>query len=138
MTDKLSIGEVARQAGLRTSAVRYYESVGVLPEPQRLNGRRRYTPDTVQMLQTIQLAQQAGFSITEIRALFYGFTTDAPPAEYWRPLVVQKLHAIEQTIAQAHQMRAILQSLIHCGSARLEDCLLPTPPCADCADQPSG
>ncbi len=40
----LSIGEVARQVGLRTSAIRYYESVRLLPEAERISGRRRYEP----------------------------------------------------------------------------------------------
>ncbi len=46
----LSIGEVAAQVGLRTSAVRYYEDAGLLPEPERVSGRRRYGPETVDRL----------------------------------------------------------------------------------------
>lgn len=49
----LTIGQVARQVGLKTSAIRYYESVGVLPEPGRAAGQRRYTDETVRRLQVI-------------------------------------------------------------------------------------
>lgn len=43
----MSIGEVARRTGVRTSALRYYERVGVLPRPGRTNGRRRYDGDVL-------------------------------------------------------------------------------------------
>lgn len=125
MQDELTIGQVARQTGLRTSAVRYYESAGLLPEPPRRNGRRRYDPAAIQMLRIIQLAQQAGFTIAEIRSLFAGFAAEAPPDEQWRPLVERKLQEVEHALVRGQQMRALLSNLIRCGSARLEDCLLP-------------
>jgi MerR family transcriptional regulator, redox-sensitive transcriptional activator SoxR len=122
--EELSIGEVARLAGMRTSALRYYESIGLLPEPRRVNGRRRYDPSTVQMLSIIHLAQQAGFTMAEIQALFYGFAAETPPGERWRPLVEQKLQEVEALIARAHKMQAMLKNLLRCGCARLEDCLI--------------
>ena len=48
MIGKLTISEVARQAGIRASAIRYYESVGLLPPPQRVSGQRRYHEDAEQ------------------------------------------------------------------------------------------
>ena len=64
--DDLAIGDVARRAGIRPSALRYYESIGLLPQPRRVNGRRRYDESTVRMLKLIQLAQGAGFTVAEI------------------------------------------------------------------------
>ena len=64
--DDLAIGDVARQAGIRPSAVRYYESIGLLPAPRRVSGRRRYDRNTVQLLKIVQLAQQ---KIAELDAL---------------------------------------------------------------------
>ena len=49
---RLTIGEVARRAGMRTSRIRYYESVGLLPEPERISGMRRYDADVLQRLPT--------------------------------------------------------------------------------------
>ena len=66
MTEELTIGEVARRAGIRTSAIRYYESVGLLPAPPRMSGRRRYDPSIVQRLAVLHLAQEAGFTMAEI------------------------------------------------------------------------
>ena len=54
--EELVIGEVARRAGIRPSALRYYESIGLMPAPKRVNGRRRYDESTVQMLRVVQLA----------------------------------------------------------------------------------
>jgi MerR family redox-sensitive transcriptional activator SoxR len=120
--EELTIGEVARRAGVRTSALRYYESIGLLSAPQRVNGRRRYDPSTVQLLGVIQLAQQAGFTIAEIQTLFHGFAAETPPAERWRPLVEHKLGEIEALIARAQQMKRILETLLGCGCLRLEEC----------------
>ncbi|HEU4324542.1 MAG TPA: MerR family transcriptional regulator [Roseiflexaceae bacterium] len=122
--DDLSIGELARQAGLRTSAVRYYESVGLLPAPRRVGGRRRYDERTLHMLALIRLAQQAGFAVTEIQTLFAGFAETSLPGEQWRALVTQKLGEINARIAQAQRMQTLLAGLLRCGHARLEDCLI--------------
>src|SRR4051812_4829529 len=57
----LTIGEVARRTGLATSSIRYYERIGLLPEPSRLQGQRRYDADVVGKLGFIGVAQSAGF-----------------------------------------------------------------------------
>ena len=65
----LTIGELARRAGRRASSIRYYEQIGLLPEPGRVGGQRRYRPDSVRTLAVIDTAQRAGLSLDEIRAL---------------------------------------------------------------------
>jgi MerR family redox-sensitive transcriptional activator SoxR len=65
----LTIGEVAKLVGVNASAIRYYESIGVLPEPDRDHGQRRYTRDTVWRLQVIDIAKRAGFSLDDARLL---------------------------------------------------------------------
>lgn len=65
--DQLTIGETARRAGVRPSALRYYESVGLLDAPRRISGRRRYDSQVLNRLSVIRLAQDAGFTIAEIR-----------------------------------------------------------------------
>jgi len=66
---ELTIGEVARRAGVATSSIRYYESIGVLPEPDRLHGQRRYRSDVLGKLGFIGDAQSAGFKLDEVEAL---------------------------------------------------------------------
>ena len=70
---QLSISQVARQASIRPSAIRYYERVGLLPQPQRRGGQRRYDHDVLPRLIIIQRARQLGFTLSEIRQLFFGF-----------------------------------------------------------------
>ena len=120
--EELVIGEVARRAGIRPSALRYYESIGLLPAPKRVNGRRRYDESTVQMLRVVQLAQQAGFTVAEIQTLLHGFAPDTPPAARWRPLAQQKIAELDGLIVRAQQMKLILEAGLDCGCLRLEDC----------------
>jgi MerR family transcriptional regulator, redox-sensitive transcriptional activator SoxR len=119
---ELPIGEVARQAGIRPSALRYYESIGLMPAPKRVSGRRRYDESTIQMLKVVQLAQQAGFTVAEIQTLLHGFAPDTPPAERWDLLARQKLQELDALIERAQHMKRILETGLHCGCLRLEDC----------------
>jgi len=120
--EELAIGEVARRAGIRPSALRYYESIGLMPAPKRLSGRRRYDESTVQMLRVIQLAQHAGFTVAEIQTLLHGFAPDTPPAARWKPLAQQKIAELDALMARAQQMKYILENGLNCGCLRLEDC----------------
>jgi MerR family transcriptional regulator, redox-sensitive transcriptional activator SoxR len=120
--EELPIGEVARQAGIRPSALRYYESIGLMPAPKRISGRRRYDESTVQMLRVVQLAQAAGFTVAEIQTLLHGFAPDTPPAARWRPLAQQKIAELDALIARVQQMKFILETGLNCGCLRLEDC----------------
>jgi MerR family transcriptional regulator, redox-sensitive transcriptional activator SoxR len=70
---QLSISEVARMVGLRPSAIRYYEQIGLLPSAKRIRRQRRYDPAAVSRLVVIQRARQNGFTLDEVRELFFGF-----------------------------------------------------------------
>ena len=118
----LTIGAVARRAGLRPSALRYYEDAGVLPSPARANGRRRYDTDVFDRLATIRLAQAAGFTIAEIRTFLHGFAPDTPPRERWRELAARKLPAVDAQIARLQGMRAILEAGLRCECLALAEC----------------
>jgi MerR family redox-sensitive transcriptional activator SoxR len=120
--DQMSIGEVARRAGLRPSAIRYYEEVGVLPPPRRVNGRRVYDGGVLTRLALVRMAQEAGFTVAEIRLLAEGFTEDTPASERWRALAAAKLEEVDAVIARAKGMRRVLELALRCGCLRLEDC----------------
>ena len=119
---ELGIGEVARRAGLRASAVRYYEEVGLLPAPRRVNGRRRYGADVVRLLRTIRFAQEAGFTVVEIRTLFHGFEPAVRPSARWQALAARKLEELDALVARAERMREALRTGMRCGCLRIEDC----------------
>ncbi|HVL65059.1 MAG TPA: MerR family transcriptional regulator [Actinomycetota bacterium] len=69
MQTRIGIGEAAARAGVAPSALRYYESEGLLPPAERVSGRRVYPPGVVDRVALIQTAQAAGFSLAEIRSL---------------------------------------------------------------------
>ncbi len=122
----MSIGEVARQAGVRPSALRYYEGIGLLPRPERENGRRRYEGEVLRevldRLAVVRVAQQAGFTIDEIRVLLDGFSEDIPPSERWRVLASEKLPEIEALVERALSMKQLLERGLRCECLRLKDC----------------
>jgi MerR family transcriptional regulator, redox-sensitive transcriptional activator SoxR len=121
---RLTIGEVASQSGLRTSAIRYYEDIGVLPRPERVyGGHRRYSARVFQQLAFIQLAQQAGFSMAEIQTLVSGFDEDAPLGVRWRTLAEQKLAELEELITRAQGMKRILENGMRCHCLNLDECI---------------
>lgn len=118
----LAIGAVARRAGIATSVIRYYEDIGLLPVPSRLNGRRRYDLTTVQRLKVIAYAQQAGFTLSEIRELFFGFEAGTPPSVRWEGLVQRKLAELEAQLARIHTMQSLLREGMTCGCLTIEQC----------------
>lgn len=118
----LAIGAVARRAGIASSVIRYYEDIGLLPAPARLNGRRRYDLSTVQRLRVIAYAQQAGFTLSEIRELFFGFEAGTPPSVRWEGLVQRKLAELEAQLARIHAMQSLLREGMSCGCLTIEQC----------------
>jgi len=121
---EMTIGEVAKRVSMQTSALRYYESVGLLPQPKRVNGRRRYDPDVFPQITIIQLAQRAGFTIAEIKMLKDGFQQDTPFSARWRSLAQGKLSELNNRILETKQMIVMLQNGLECGCLQLEDCVL--------------
>jgi MerR family redox-sensitive transcriptional activator SoxR len=120
----LTIGEVARRAGLRTSALHYYEEVGVLPPAVRVSGQRRYDEAVLARLAVIRLAQELGFSVAEIRALVEGFDEAGVPSDRWRELAKRKLTEVDALISHAEQMKQLLEESLHCGCLTLDSCTL--------------
>jgi MerR family redox-sensitive transcriptional activator SoxR len=118
----LTIGEVASRAGLRASAIRYYERAGLLPRPARSGGKRRYDAAIFEWLSLIALAREAGFTMAEIKRLVKGFTPGTAPAAKWRELATRKLVEIDAMVQRAERMRAVLRVALDCGCFRLEDC----------------
>jgi MerR family transcriptional regulator, redox-sensitive transcriptional activator SoxR len=122
MGKELSIGEVATRAGVKTSTLRYYESIGLLPTAKRISGQRRYQEDTLQLLRVLQLAQDAGFTLAEMQTLVHGFASHTPPAARWQELASKKLAELDAQLERIKHMQGILHIALECGCLRLEDC----------------
>jgi len=120
----LTIGQVARRAGLKASAIRYYESVGLLPEAPRESGQRRYGDDALRRLQVIDVAKRAGFTLDEARVLLSTGHGDAPAHARLRELAERKLREVDNLIARAQVMRAWLVSARGCDCEALDVCEL--------------
>jgi MerR family redox-sensitive transcriptional activator SoxR len=111
---QLTISEVARQVGLQASAIRYYEQIGILLPAQRISGQRRYDATVLYRLAVIQRARQTGFTLDEIRELFFGFRDAAPASQRWQKLSRRKLAELEELMKQIKTMRQLLQSMMEC------------------------
>jgi DNA-binding transcriptional MerR regulator len=136
LKSSLSIGEVAREAGIATSRIRYYESIGVLPEPERVSGRRRYSPEVLRRLATIDVAQQVGFSLDEIRQLLNA--DDEPAHLRLRRLAASKLPEIDELIQRATAIRRWLEMTSACECESLEVCSLFDPQLVALHDRAAG
>src|SRR5260370_26496278 len=77
-TPLMTIGQLGREAGIRPSAIRYYERLGLLPAPERRSGRRDYTDGAVAHLAVVQFALATGFTLRETRQLVRGFSAGTP------------------------------------------------------------
>ncbi|HKW89904.1 MAG TPA: MerR family transcriptional regulator [Candidatus Acidoferrales bacterium] len=118
----MKIGELARKAGLSSSAIRFYEKAGILPRALRQSGQRRFTDEAHLHLTVIEIARSAGFTIAEIRALFHGFEKSTPASARWRRLAAQKEREIDLQIARLRSMQKLLRKSMRCRCIQLEDC----------------
>ena len=118
----MKIGEVARKAGIAPSAIRFYESVGLLPRASRQGGQRRFSADLELYLAIIEFARKAGFTIAEIKLLFHGFQKGTPASARWRRLARKKSDEMDVQIARLKNMRELLKKRMRCHCIKLEDC----------------
>ena len=120
---ELTISEVARQVGLQPSAIRYYERIGLLPRAARMSGQRRYDTTALYRLAIIQRARQLGFTLTEIRQLFFGFRDVTRASERWRTLSQRKLAELENLMDGIKAVRSVLKKLMtKCQCGTLDQC----------------
>ena len=118
----MKIGELARKVGIAPSAIRYYEQVGLVDPPSRVSGQRRYAPNSVRILRFIQLAKAGGFTIDEIKILVDGYPY-TKPAEQWHALAKKKKLEIRRKIAELQQIDAVLDALLTCECATINECV---------------
>jgi MerR family transcriptional regulator, redox-sensitive transcriptional activator SoxR len=122
VADNLAISDVARVFGLRTSAIRYYEQIGILPPPVRKNGQRRYEKSALFRLAVVQRARDLGFTLDEIRELFFGFRPATRPPERWHELSERKIAELQLRMQQLKLMQTLLKQMQGCRCNALEQC----------------
>lgn len=121
--NKLTIGQVAREAGVNIQTIRYYERRRLLPEPSRgESGYRYYGEETVRHIRFIRNAKELGFSLKEIGELLSLSLNTGGMSSVVKELAKEKLADIEEKIDTLQRMRAALEGLIHtcpgCGPVR--------------------
>ncbi len=105
----LTIGEVARRAGIATSAVRFYERQGLLSADDRTSGQRRFRLETLRRLVFIGMLQDAGLSLDEIREIL-----DASTVAEWKAVAAARLELLDAEIDQLQRARSYLTGALLC------------------------
>ena len=107
----LTIGDLARAAGVNVETVRYYQRLGIFPEPPRARGSiRRYPDDALRRLQFIRRAQRLGFSLDEVKLLLA--LSDGKHCAETRELAERKLALVKEKLVALSAMRGALTDLV--------------------------
>ncbi len=119
----LTIGEVARRAGIATSALRFYEDAGLIRSQRTPAGHRRYRADVLRRVSFIRTAQRVGLSLDEIGAALASLPAQrTPTAADWARLASSWGPRLDDQIAVLTRLRDQLDSCIGCGCLSLETC----------------
>lgn len=118
-TKQLTIGELARTTGVATSAVRYWEELGLVPAPARVSGQRRYPASAVGLVGLILLLRDVGFTLREVKALVASRSDDL---HAWRELHQRKLAELDERIAQAQAARTAIAHALACRHQDIHSC----------------
>ena len=111
MKEELTIGQLAKAAGVNVETIRYYQRRGIVDEPYKpLGGHRRYALSAVSRVGFIKRAQQLGFTLEEVTGLLR--LEDGESCRETRLLAEHKLELIEERIADLTRMRRMLKGLI--------------------------
>lgn len=121
--DELSIGEAAERIGIASSALRFYESKGLISSRRTGGGQRRYARDVLRRVAFIRAAQSVGLSLEEIQDSLAPLPASrAPTKEEWESLAIEWRPRLEAQIATLEAMRDRLAACIGCGCQTLDAC----------------
>jgi DNA-binding transcriptional MerR regulator len=113
------IGELARRTGVATSALRYYERIGLLPPAERAGQRRQYTASSAERVALIRLYQDAGFTLEEIGRMLAARTQGR---RGWDDLAERKIAELDARIADAQRAKTLIKHALECPHRDLLTC----------------
>jgi MerR family redox-sensitive transcriptional activator SoxR len=124
----MTIGEVAERAGVATSALRFYESEGLIESTRSGGNQRRYHRDVLRRVAFVRAAQRVGLSLDEIRRAL-GSLPDGrtPTSKDWERLSRSWRPVLDARIAELQALRDRLDGCIGCGCLSLRACQLANP-----------
>ena len=108
----MRIGELAGELEINPRTLRFYEAVGLLPEPERTSsGYRDYDEDALERVRFIKSAQRLGLSLDDIKEILAFKDRDEPPCDYVLSVIDKEADALDQKIAELEALRKDLRSL---------------------------
>jgi MerR family redox-sensitive transcriptional activator SoxR len=119
----MKIGELASRTGLNASAIRYYETLGLLATPHRVGGQRRYPEAALDRVLLIAFASTMGFTLAEIRIFLSGLRDNVPVGPRWKKLAKRKITEAEQAIDRSMRLKSLFEHLLRCRCASLKTCV---------------
>jgi MerR family transcriptional regulator, redox-sensitive transcriptional activator SoxR len=124
----LTIGQLAERSGVATSAIRFYESRGLITSERTTGNQRRYAQSTLRRVAFVKTAQRIGLTLEEIGTELAKLPPDrAPTRRDWSRLSSGWSARIDDRIAELHRLKAGLTECIGCGCLSLERCQLSNP-----------
>ncbi len=128
MSERISIGQVAERTGLSISAIRFYETQGLVDPVRNNGGQRRYLRSDIRRLSFVLIAQQLGFSIEDIRTRLKSLPRERTPTKAdWARMSRSFRRELDQRIALMTRTRDRLDGCIGCGCLSLKNCALYNP-----------
>ena len=121
----LTIGELARRAGVRTSALRFYEERGLIAAARTAGNQRAYPRETLRRVAVIKAAQSLGLSLSDIKAALAHLPNERTPTRRdWERLSRRWAEHLDERIARLQRLRDKLSGCIGCGCLSLRRCAL--------------
>ncbi|NIX78360.1 MerR family transcriptional regulator [Microvirga terricola] len=119
-----SIGHVAAVTGCKVETIRFYEGIGLLPEPERTEGnQRRYLAKHVERLRFIMHARELGLAVEAIRQLIALGENPSAPCEQADEIARQQLESVRRKIARLTELAAELERIVaSCDGKSIADC----------------
>ncbi len=128
MRKELSIGDLAARTGLSVSAIRFYETKGLVTPWRNPGGQRRYQRADIRRLSFVLIAQQIGLTIEEIARTLGALPDERTPTQKdWTRISKQMRSTLDQRIAMMQRLRDRLDGCIGCGCLSLKKCALYNP-----------
>lgn len=120
---KMMIGELSKKVGLPQSTIRYYEHIGLLINPIRINGQRVYENSVIERIMLIKFGKRSGYTLTEIGEMVNQGSVFNDQKAVWQSLAPKKIKDIEGQIAQLEKAKILLETSVNCNCRDLSECL---------------
>jgi MerR family redox-sensitive transcriptional activator SoxR len=115
----LTIREAASRPSVPATTLRYYETIGLLPSPPRISGRRHYDPSVLDLLAVITTARRAGFTLAEVRELVDAMMAGGEAGEPWWTMALRKLPEVDLLIQRFEAVScALVRASRRLGASR--------------------